>query len=110
MEKMENLTLEDQKHPEMITPEYVMQLTEPTDKFLCKLSDNWPKFKFGGFKIRDVSSGITLVDVPESEVDNEPIEEDDPSTRVIKYHLGPDFLKLQTVGLTLNFGIGGQPI
>ena len=94
MEKMESLTLEDQKHPDEIGPDYVMSLTEPTDKFLCKLSDNWPKFKFGGFKIRDISSGITLVDVPEQDVDNEPSEEDDPSTRVIKYHLGPDFLKL----------------
>ena len=94
MEKMENLTLEDQKHPDLITPEYVMALTEPTDKFLCKLTDNWPKFKFGGFKIRDVTSGITLVDVPEQDVDNEPSDEDDPNTRVIKYHLGPDFLKL----------------
>ena len=106
MEKMENLTIEEQQHPADITAEYVANLMAPTDKFLCKLSDNWPKFKFGGFKIRDVSSGITLVDVPEQDVDNEPSEEDDPSTRVIKYHLGPDFLKLQTVGLTLNFGIG----
>ena len=37
----------------------------PTNSFLCKLSDNWPKFKFGGFKIRDMISKITLVDVPE---------------------------------------------
>ena len=106
MEKMENLTLEDQGHPAEITPEYVANLKEPTNTFLCKLSDNWPKFKFGGFKIRDVASQITLVDVPEQDVDVDPSEEDDPSTRVIKYHLGPDFLKLQTVGLTLNFGIG----
>ena len=33
---------EPQKHPDVITPEYVSQLTRPTDKFLCKLSDNWP--------------------------------------------------------------------
>ena len=51
------------------------------------------------------------MDVPESDVDNEPNDEDDdPNTRVIKYHLGPNFLKLQTVGLTLNFGIGAKPI
>ena len=51
--------------PEEVTAEYVMSLAEPTDKFLCKLGDNWPKFKFGGFKIRDCVSNITLVDVPE---------------------------------------------
>ena len=54
-----------QQHPELITSEYVKQLTNPTDKFLCKLSDNWPKFRFGGFKIRDMISKITLVDVPD---------------------------------------------
>ena len=49
----------------MITAEYVSNLTEPTDKFLCKGSDNWPKFKFKGFKIRDMISKITLVEVEE---------------------------------------------
>ena len=54
-----------QNHPEDITVDYVANLTEPTDRFLCKLSDNWPDFKFGAFKIRDCVSKITLVDVPE---------------------------------------------
>ena len=74
------------------------------------LADNWPKFKFGGFKIRDMISKITLVEVPDQDVDNDVSDEDDPSTRVIKYHLGPDFLKLRTVGLTLNFGIGPKEV
>ena len=61
---------EDQNHPEVITPEYVMNLQDPTNTFLCKLSDNWPKFKFGGFKIRDMISKITLVDVPDQDDDS----------------------------------------
>ena len=85
-------------------------MKEPTDRFLCKLTDNWPKFKFGGFKIRDCVSNIVLVEVPEQDVDNDVSDEDDPSVRVIKYHLGPEFLHLKTVGLTLNFGIGDKPI
>ena len=101
---------EPQVHPEDITADYVKNLTNPTDKFLCKLSENWPKFKFGGFKIRDIVSGITLVDVPDQDDESEINDDDNPETRVIKYHLGPDFLKLQTVGLTLNFGIGPKPI
>ena len=28
--------------PKEITPDYVKALTDPTDKFLCKLTDNWP--------------------------------------------------------------------
>ena len=81
---------EEQKQPTQVHPatdevtvDYVSNLTEPTDKFLCKLSDNWPKFKFAGFKIRDCVSNITLVDVPESDVDEEATDEDGPDKRVI---------------------------
>ena len=117
-DKFENLIVheeknepkEEQNHPSEITPDYVMGLTNPTNEFLCKITDNWPKFKFGGFKIRDMISKITLVDVPEQDDETQISDEDDPETRVIKYHLGPDFLKLRTVGLTLNFGIGPVPI
>lgn len=71
------------------------------------MSDNWAHLKFGGFKIRDMISGLTLVEVNEDEIDTENTAEiDDPSVRVIKYHLGPDFLRLKTVGLTLNFSNG----
>ncbi len=60
-------------------------------------------------------SGYTLVEVTDDEVDNGEddstlTDEDDPSTRVIKYHLGPDFLRLRTVGLTLLFSNGPKPI
>jgi len=51
------------------------------------------------------------VEVPEDDVENDALsEEDDPSKRLIKYHLGPDFLELKTVGLTMYFGIGPKPI
>lgn len=67
---------------------------------------------FKGFRIRDMISNITLVDVPIDEIeDGANLEaEDDPSKRLIKYHFGPDFLRLQTVGLTMKFGIGPTPI
>jgi hypothetical protein len=52
-------------------------------------------------------SNITLVEVPEDDVENDALsEDDDPSKRLIKYHLGPDFLELKTVGLTMYFSIG----
>ena len=99
-----------QTHPDDITFEYVNSLELPTDRFLCKLSDNTPKFKFAGFKIRDMMSKITLVEVPDDGDDAKLNDDDDPSERVIKYHLGPDFLMLSQVGLTLNFSIGDTPI
>ena len=49
---------------EGVTPEYVKSLTAPTENFLCKLSDNWPKLQFKGFRIRDMVSKLCLVDVP----------------------------------------------
>ena len=95
----------------MVTPEFVKGLKNPTDRFLCKLNDNWPKFRFKGFKIRDMQSGITLVDVPDDDIADEQLtDDDDPTKRLIKYHLGPDFLLLSTVGLTMNFAIGPEPI
>ena len=57
--------LPPQQHPEDITAEYVKELQLPADRFLCKLSDNWPKFKFGAFKITDYDSKLVLVEVPE---------------------------------------------
>jgi hypothetical protein len=49
--------------------------------------------------------------VPEDSVENDNLDEaDDPSERLIKYHLGPDFLELKTVGLTMYFSIGATPI
>ena len=46
-----------------ITPDYVQSLTEPTANFLCKLSDNTYNVRFGAFRIRDMVSKLTLVDV-----------------------------------------------
>ena len=37
-------------------------------------------------------------------------DDDTPESRVIKYNLGPDFLKLQTVVLSLTFSIGPEEI
>lgn len=93
------------------TPEDIHAFTAPADHFLCKLSDNWAKFRFRGFKIRDMVSNIVLVEVPEDDVENDDLsEDDDPSKRLIKYHLGPDFLELKTVGLTMFFSVGALPI
>jgi hypothetical protein len=56
-------------------------------------------------------SKITLVEVPEDDVENDALsEDDDPTKRLIKYHLGLDFLVLKKVGLTMYFSIGAQPI
>lgn len=76
------------------TPEDVMSLTEPTANFLCKLSDNTYNVRFGAFRIRDMISKLTLVDVRADELDAKVTEEMDPSVRLVRYHFGPGFLAL----------------
>jgi hypothetical protein len=81
------------------TPELVRHLTEPTKNFLCQLKDNVYNIKFGAFRIREMTNGIVLVDVKDTDLDKNVTEEMDPSTRLLKYHFGPDFLRLGTIGL-----------
>ena len=57
--------------PETVTPDFVRSLTGPTPQFLCSLNDNWPRMQFKGFRIRDMISNITLVDVPIDEIEDE---------------------------------------
>jgi hypothetical protein len=80
--------------PDVVTPDFVRSLTAPTDQFLCRLADNSPKLQFKGFRIRDMVSNITLVDVPIDDIEDDSNlnEADDPTKRLIKYHFGPDFL------------------
>ena len=87
-------------------PEMVRQLTEPTKHFLCSLKDNTFNIKFGAFRIREMTNNITLVDVKETDLDRNVTEDMDPSTRLLKYHFGPDFLRLGTIGLQVEFSIG----
>ena len=56
-------------------------------------------------------SGLVLVDVAETDLDNNITEEmDDPTIRVVKYHFGPDFFLLTTIGLQVQFSVGDVPI
>jgi hypothetical protein len=80
-------------------PEIVKKLTEPTKHFLCQLKDNTYNIKFGAFRIREMTNNIILVDVKESDLDRNVTEDMDPTTRLLKYHFGPDFLRLGTIGL-----------
>jgi len=58
-----------------------------------------------------MESGITLIDVKDEDVDKEITEEmDDPKIRLVKYHFGPDFFNLRTIGLKVEFSIGDKPI
>jgi hypothetical protein len=48
--------------------------------------------------------------VREGDLDTAITEDMDPTTRLLKYHFGSDFLNLKTIGLQVEFKIGDLPI
>ena len=96
---------------DMTTPDKIRSLSQPTEKFLCSLKDNTYGITFGAFRIRDMDSGVVLVDVQESDLDHDITEDmDDPNIRLLKYHFGPDFLELKTIGLQVEFSVKAEAV
>ena len=121
-----------------ITPDVVRQYKEFTPKFLCGLDANIYNIQFKRFKIRDMESDFVLFDVgdnsdinskEENKVDEAKKEEEEKakkeaeekimkeeeediykSPRMIRYHLGPDFLDLKNLGSSLTFSVGDKPV
>jgi hypothetical protein len=97
--------------PEQITPEYVIQLTQASDYFLCPNSANVYQVDFIAFKIRNLDDGQVLFEVAKAPEDIGIFEQDgDDSARSIAYNFGPHFLDIQTVGTELTFNIGPYPM
>lgn len=93
-----------------ISEEGVRKLTKFTDSFFCKIKDNIFDIKFVNFRVRDLDSGFVLFEVKdEGEKETEIVEVED-DLRIIKYHLGPDFLDLKSIGTLLKFSIGAKPV
>ena len=112
---------------EKITPEIVREYKGFTPKFLCPLSSNIYNIKFKRFKVRDIETDFVLFDVSDdsdegNDKENMPeelkdenlkiIEDEDiyKSPRMIRYHLGPDFLDLKNLGSSLTFSVGDKPV
>jgi hypothetical protein len=96
-----------------ISPDYVKNIGEYTDKFLCELRDNTYNIKFLKFTVRDLESGFILFEVADEEALENPNivqEETDDVSRSMKYHLGPEFLELRNIGTALTFSVGDKPV
>eukprot|EP00997_Jenningsia_sp_PLL12_P007154 NODE_3764_length_734_cov_79.871533_g3167_i0.p1 GENE.NODE_3764_length_734_cov_79.871533_g3167_i0~~NODE_3764_length_734_cov_79.871533_g3167_i0.p1 ORF type:complete len:95 (-),score=9.35 NODE_3764_length_734_cov_79.871533_g3167_i0:369-653(-) len=76
------------------TIDRIKELQAPTDRFLCSLGDNVFNIRFCGFRIRDMISNLTLVNVDEDGEIDISEQENNPADRLIRYHFGPDFLRL----------------
>lgn len=109
-----------------ITPDVVRGYKEFTPKFLCKLEANIYNIKFKKFKVRDIESDFVLFEVSDDSPDGDAskkLDEEETkkiyeqeekdiykSPRMIRYHLGPDFLDLKNLGSSLTFSVGDKAV
>jgi len=103
---------------EHVTPEEVLRLPKITENYLCSPEANVYDIDFTRFKIRDMESGTILFEIakppppPDDEDEaNDVLEDTDPNAgRFVRYQFTPQFLKLKTVGATVEFTIGNKPV
>ncbi|XP_055387135.1 protein unc-119 homolog isoform X2 [Condylostylus longicornis] len=122
-----------------ITPEDVLRLTKITEDYLCPTDANIYDIDFTKFKIRDLESGTILFEIAKPVNDQfgltsahqnlqgdlekiieqatkatEDLTLDEPvdhnSGRYVRYQFTPAFLKLKTVGATVEFTVGQKPV
>ena len=90
-----------------ITPKDVLGFKKATEGFLCPLSANAFGIEFGKFTIREMQTNKVLFHV-------EPMEDVpamiDDTSRLIKYSFSKDFLRLKTIGTTVEFKVGSKEV
>lgn len=91
-----------------LTLEEIRALQHPTPEFLCTPQDNIFEIEFIYFKIRNAESNQVLFEIrkPEEAIGKNLVN----PTRFVQYHFGPQFFKLHTIGATLEFRVGAQPV
>jgi hypothetical protein len=101
-----------------INANHVLRLNRVTEDYLCPPEANVYGIDFTRFKIRDLDSSTTLFEIakpPGPDVEEAPQEgegeEADPNAgRFVRYQFTPQFLKLHTVGATVEFSVGTKPV
>ncbi|KAL1502691.1 hypothetical protein ABEB36_007799 [Hypothenemus hampei] len=119
-ENRENIpkSLPSSETKNVITPEDVLRLPKITDSYLCDPDANVYEIDFTRFKIRDLDSGAILFEIAKplnvdgsAEINCENDESIDPNSgRFVRYQFTPQFLKLKTVGATVEFTVGSHPV
>ncbi|EDO47405.1 predicted protein [Nematostella vectensis] len=96
-----------------IRPEDVKRLARSTENYLCEPTANVYNIDFTRFKIRDMETGATLFEIAKPDNIDEEItdnDEDPNAGRYVRYKFTPEFLKLKTVGATVEFTVGDKPV
>ncbi|XP_061905689.1 protein unc-119 homolog B [Entelurus aequoreus] len=101
---------------EDISPDHVLGLRAVTEDYLCKPEDNIYNIDFTRFKIRDLETGTVLFEIAKppntgpAEAEEGSGDVDVSAGRFVRYQFTPAFLKLQTVGATVEFTVGDRAI
>lgn len=102
------------------TADDALNLTSPSSKFFVDEAANIYGIKFQEFRLRDMDSGETLMEVSKEEreqLDQMMAEEvklaggelsDDE--KMVEYNFGPTFLDLRTIGMQVGFSVGDKPV
>ncbi len=95
-----------------ITQDYVKNLTEITEDFLCDLKANIYNIKFLKFRVREMETDNLLFEVCDDSQEPEEVNAngDSNTNRSIRYHLGPEFLELRNIATELVFSVGNLPV
>ncbi|XP_078598114.1 protein unc-119 homolog B-like isoform X2 [Branchiostoma floridae x Branchiostoma japonicum] len=115
-EKNQNyITEEELLQKDNISPEDVLKLPKVTENYLCEPEANVFQIDFTRFKIRDMDSGTVLFEIakppPSDDEPDAEAEDIDPNAgRFVRYQFTPQFLKLRTVGATVEFTVGDKPV
>jgi hypothetical protein len=111
------LTEEQLLKKDKITADDVLRLNKATEAYLCPPEANIYDINFVRFKLRDLTTGATLFEVAKPETttssgsDDDDADDTDPSSgRFVRYQFTPQFLKLKTVGATVEFTLGDKPV
>lgn len=107
------ITEEELLKKDAVTPDDVLKLTKCTENYLCDPGANIYSIDFTRFKIRDMETGTVLFEIAKPDnIEEEIIDnDDDPNAgRFVRYKFTPEFLKLKTVGATVEFTVGDKPV
>ncbi|KAK7487903.1 hypothetical protein BaRGS_00020804 [Batillaria attramentaria] len=114
---VEAVTEEELLQKDMVTPDDVLRLTKTTEKYLCPPEANIYGIDFTRFRLRDMETQTILFEVakPPPSTDGEEYEQEiddaDPNAgRFVRYQFTPQFLKLKTVGATVEFVVGDKEV
>eukprot|EP00759_Apiculatamorpha_spiralis_P031414 PhF_6_TR3305/c0_g1_i1/m.4660 len=97
------------------SPEDVLKFSRATEGFLCSLSANVYGIEFLSFRIRDMDTNNVVFDVRREATGSGAVApqltpEQEIAVRTIRYEFPAQFLKFRTVGTTLTFAVGPQPV